>query len=170
MVTTGIASRSSAAATMPYRRRSSIRQNVLTRGIPSAGRWPLAALALLLLTGCSAADRSARATLAELAGPGATDCGRGTTMGGLPKVNACALEAQREGKPFFMRYLTHGTDSLVTYGVARNAHGKLFKITIDHDPNGGRRDPFFRSRGTVSVQECVARVVVPHRAMLTCDP
>ncbi len=131
---------------------------------------PLLTLAVSLLTGCSAADRLVHSRLSELAGPGALDCGKGQTMERLPRVNACAIESERQNRPFFVRYLTHGDDSLVTVGIARNMKGELFKVVIDHYPNGGHADPTFEAKGQLVTLKCRGTKIALNRGMMTCDP
>src|ERR1700730_769825 len=53
----------------------------------------------------------------QLAGPHAVDCGKGL-VGGDPKTaTACALAAQRAGKPFRVRYDMQGIDSSVAVTI-----------------------------------------------------
>lgn len=70
--------------------------------------------------------------LAELAGPGAQDCGRLASQepGQLQVASDCATKAAKDKKPFYVGYDLPG----MTVAVAGNAEGKL--STVQQDQSG----------------------------------
>jgi hypothetical protein len=73
----------------------------------------------------------------QLAGPHAVDCGK-VLVGGDPKAaTACALAAQRAGKPFRVRYDLQGIDSFVAVAIVRSSIGVVSALLYDSDIAGG---------------------------------
>ncbi len=75
----------------------------------------------------------------ELAGPQGINCG-GVPIRGNPKAaTACALAAQKAGKPFRVRYDLQGIDSVVAVAIVRTPIGTVGTLNYDSDPSGGGR-------------------------------
>jgi len=72
----------------------------------------------------------------EWAGPQGIDCGRVPVRGDPKAATACALAAQKAGKPFRVRYDLQGIDSEVAMGIVRTPAGKVIAISYDGDPSG----------------------------------
>lgn len=75
----------------------------------------------------------------QLAGPNSVDCGR-VGIGADPKsATACALAAQKAGKPFRVRYDLQGFDSAVAVAIVRTSIGTVGMLNYDSDPSGRGR-------------------------------
>jgi len=73
----------------------------------------------------------------HLAGPNAVDCGTVPIQGDPKAATACALAAQKAGKPFRVRYDLQGIDSAVAVAVVRTSIGTVGMLNYDSDPAGG---------------------------------
>ncbi len=75
----------------------------------------------------------------QLAGPNSVDCGT-VPIRGDPKIaTACALAAQKAGKPFRVRYDIQGFDSAVAVAIVRTPIGTVGMLNYDSDPSGRGR-------------------------------
>jgi hypothetical protein len=77
--------------------------------------------------------------LRELAGRGATDCGRHemrAQAAELTTTSNCALSAAKDKKAFYVGYDMPG----MTTAIAGNAQGKLFAVQLQGSGNGGQLD------------------------------
>jgi hypothetical protein len=73
----------------------------------------------------------------QLAGPHAVDCGKVLVSGDPKMATACALAAQRAGKPFRVRYDMQGIDSSVAEAIVRTSIGVVGALQYDSDVAGG---------------------------------
>lgn len=64
------------------------------------------------------------------------DCGRVRVNGDPKAATDCALKAQRDGKPFRVRYDLMGFDSAVAGGIVRTPSGALYALSFDSNPSG----------------------------------
>jgi hypothetical protein len=106
---------------------------------------------LLLLAACSSGQRPSTFHVdtsrcepcriddiaAQLAGPGAEDCGWARARGEHARVRACALEAAGAGRPFRALVTQQGIDSTVVEGYVRTPRGELAHLLYDSNPSGG---------------------------------
>jgi hypothetical protein len=99
----------------------------------------VALIAAACLTGCKKSSTSAAAAshpddavqlkLKELAGSGASDCGRldiRAPMQQLTDASSCATKSAQDKHPFYVAYDMPG----MTTGVAGNSAGKLFAVEL----------------------------------------
>lgn len=70
-------------------------------------------------------------TLRGLAGSNAIDCGSVGIHENPTKASACALDAFRQRKPFYVVYRMQGIDSAVGRAVAGNAAGEVYVAEFD---------------------------------------
>ena len=95
--------------------------------------------------------------LAQYAGSSATDCGRLDTHATTDQskaASACAIEANRGKRPFFVAYDMPG----LTVGVAGNSEGKLF--TLRSEGSG--------PSATVTAGDCPSSLRVAGSGRVTC--
>ncbi len=122
-----------------------------------------------LLTGCkksslpSASNAPADAVqkkLQELAGSGATDCGRYKTQAleQMKTASDCAMKAAQGKRPFYVGYDLPG----LTIGVAGNSEGKLFAVQAQPGEQG-------QSAGVASAP-CPAELRIAQSGRVTCAP
>ena len=72
-----------------------------------------------------------------LTGRNGIDCGR-VRIGGDPhEATDCALTAQKQGRPFRVRYDIQGIDSEVAGGIVRTSSGQLYALSFDGNIAGG---------------------------------
>ena len=98
----------------------------------------VALLAAVCLVGCNKSSSTSAAShpddavqlkLKELAGAGASDCGRldiKATNDALTGAGSCATKSAQDKKPFYVAYDMPGMST----GVAGNAQGKLFAVEL----------------------------------------
>jgi hypothetical protein len=103
--------------------------------------------------------------LLELAGSGATDCGRIKFQPQGPqddtrKASSCAMQAAQAKRPFFVAYELPG----LTVAIAGNAQGKLFSVQSEQ-PEGGQP-----SAATLNSGPCPAELRVAESGRVTCIP
>jgi hypothetical protein len=82
-------------------------------------------------------DDPVQLKLKELAGPGATDCGRLDVRASneqLTSANNCTTKAAQEKHPFYIGYDMPGMST----GVAGNAEGKLFAVQLQGAGTGAQ--------------------------------
>jgi hypothetical protein len=94
--------------------------------------------------------------LTELAGNGATNCGRPGLNGNLQAAVDCALAAAKAKKPFYVAYDMPG----LTVGVAGAASGKLYAVQADSPAPG--------ASSKVTSAECPATLRVAQSGRVTC--
>jgi len=100
--------------------------------------------------------------LRELAGSGATDCGRlQSTTADPSKLAECALAAAKSKHAFTVAYDMPG----LTVGVAGNAEGKLFSLS-----RGGEAGSAQANGADVKVVPCPAALRVALSGRVTCFP
>jgi hypothetical protein len=102
------------------------------------------------------------AKLHELAGSGATDCGRIKALSG-PEVQSaadCALQAAKSKKPFAVGYDMPG----LTVGIAGNAQGKLFSLSASPDATGTF------PAGSIKTADCPGELRTAASGRVTCLP
>ena len=92
--------------------------------------------------------------LLEIAGGGATDCGRfpvKTADAQLKAASECAMQAAQSKKAFYVGYDMPG----MTVAVAGDSGGKLYSVQV-------------QERGTVSTEPCPSEVRVAPSGRVTC--
>jgi hypothetical protein len=102
-------------------------------------------------------DDSVQLKLKELAGSGATDCGRLDVRAAdqqLTGASTCATQAAASKKPFFIAYDMPG---MVT-GVAGSSDGKLFAVQLQGAGTGAQ----------LASGPCPAELRVAHSGRVTC--
>ncbi len=104
----------------------------------------------------------------QLAGPNAVDCGRVGPRAEPKKATDCALEANKAGKPFRVRYDMQGIDSFVAVAMVRLPDGTVEGLSYDSDPMGGGG----RAHEIVRVLTCPTpvRLDVTPKGHLSCSP
>jgi hypothetical protein len=104
----------------------------------------------------------------ELAGSNAVDCGRVPLRSEPKAATACAVAANKAGKPFRVLYDVQGIDSFVAEAYVRSPDGTLQGLLWDSDPSGGGR----RGPGVVNLMQCPSPVHfdVNPQGRLTCFP
>jgi hypothetical protein len=103
--------------------------------------------------------------LQELAGSGATDCGRVKFQPQGPQdatrnASSCAMQAAQSKRPFFVAYELPG----LTVAIAGNAQGKLFSVQSEQ-PEPGRAGAAQLNSGP-----CTAELRVAESGRATCIP
>ncbi len=101
--------------------------------------------AALFLVGCNKSPNAAPTNLnpsdpiekklADLAGPGATNCGHLKTQAAadVDAAGKCVMQSGQQKKPFFVAYDLPG----LTVAIAGNADGKLFSMQTNPSATGG---------------------------------
>jgi hypothetical protein len=79
-------------------------------------------------------------TLADLAGPGARDCGYVRFGAASQTADDCAVSVFMAGQPFFVSYDRMGTDSHLVRGLVQESSGLLSVVDYDGDASGGGGD------------------------------
>lgn len=103
-------------------------------GAPSF--WTSMTVAVALLLGCESRCEL-DPELRELAGSGATSCGRVPLGGDQSAAHRCAVESLRAGRAFWVQWQRQGIDSEVWAGLARAPDGTGYSYFWDGDPSGG---------------------------------
>jgi hypothetical protein len=109
------------------------------------------------VTTSAGSDDAVQQKLVELAGSGATDCGRHEIQAQndeLKKASDCALEAAKARKPFYVGYNMPG----MTNAVAGNSAGKLFAVQIQGSATGSQ----------VASGACPAELRIASSGRVTC--
>jgi hypothetical protein len=128
----------------------------------------LSLAALVCLSGCNKSGTSSGAAaprpddavslkLKELAGPGATDCGRLDVKANEQQSKAasgCATQAAQGKHPFYVAYDMPGMST----GVAGSSNGKLFAVELQGAGTGAQ----------LQSGPCPAELRVAHSGRLTC--
>lgn len=123
----------------------------------------------LCLTGCkklsgpSAPRDSVERKLQELAGSGATDCGRLKTQDTkeMKAASDCAMHSAQSKHAFYVGYDMPG----LTVAMAGNAAGKLFAVQMQGTPSA---DP--NSNAGVTSGPCPAQLRIAPSGRVTCFP
>ena len=122
-------------------------------------------MALVCLTGCKKSSDSGAAArpddavslkLKELAGSGATDCGRldvKATGQQSQTASNCATQAAQSKHPFYVAYDMPGMST----GVAGSSDGKLFAVEVQGGPGA-----------PLQSGPCPAELRVAHSGRVTC--
>ena len=115
------------------------------------------------LSGQSSPRDSVERKLQELAGSGATDCGRLKTQDSkeMKAASDCAMQAARSKQPFYVGYDMPG----LTVATAGNAQGKLFAVQAQATPSS---DP--NSTAGLATGPCPAELRVAPSGRVTCFP
>jgi hypothetical protein len=101
--------------------------------------------------------------LRELAGSGASDCGRTkypTPPDAIRNASSCAMQAAQSKRPFFVAYELPG----LTVGIAGNSEGKLF--SLQSEPAEGKPG----AAATLQSGPCAAALRVAESGRVTCLP
>jgi len=126
----------------------------------------LAVMALLCFTGCKKSENSGVAArpddavslkLKQLAGSGATDCGRldvKATDQQSKTAISCATQAAQNKHPFYVAYDMPGMST----GVAGSSEGKLFAVELQGSGPGAQ----------LQSGPCPAEMRVAHSGRVTC--
>ena len=126
----------------------------------------LTVMALLCFTGCKKSESSGAAArpddsvslkLKELAGSGATDCGRldvKATEQQSKTAISCATQAAQSKHPFYVAYDMPGMST----GVAGSSEGKLFAVELQGAGPGAQ----------LQSGPCPAELRVAHSGRVTC--
>lgn len=127
------------------------------------------ALAVVGLTACNKNSSTAAAKsgdpvqqkLVELAGNGASDCGRLKSMeaGDMKKASDCALDAAQKKQPFYVAYDLPG----MTIGIAGNSEGKDFAVQ-SRQPESGQAG----GSQEIQSQPCPSELRVAQSGRVTC--
>ncbi len=142
----------------------------------------LLAVLLLIVVGCrkSGPGSSSSSTPADalegqlrnIAGQGATNCGRVGVSGDVKKVSDCAMEANAAKRPFYVAYDLPGGDAgTITFAFAGNSEGKVFHL--EQNPKGW---PAETSGGKLSdnnrvfTTDCPAPLRLAQSQRVTCMP
>jgi hypothetical protein len=110
----------------------------------------------------ASAKDAVAAKLAELAGSGATDCGRTKALSG-PEMQAaadCAMKAAKAKHAFTVAYDMPG----LTVGIAGNAQGKMFSLSATPDASGAV------PAASLKPLDCPAELRVAQSGRVTCVP
>ena len=101
--------------------------------------------------------------LQELAGPGATDCGRlkSQETKEMKAASDCAMEAAQSKHPFYVGYEMPG----LTVATAGNSEGKLFAVQVQGTPS---TDP--NSNQGLTSGACPTELRVAPSGRVTCFP
>jgi hypothetical protein len=99
-----------------------------------------------------------QATLQEIAGKNATNCGNVKALSGdvVTKASDCAMESAKSKKPFLVSYDMPG----LSVGVAGNADGKFFMAQSSGE--GGKAE--------TKSQPCPSEVRIAQSGRVTCMP
>lgn len=125
---------------------------------PAATTTPSPAASHPAATAASPND-AVTSKLTELAGSGATDCGRLTSLSpGLKTASDCALNAAHQKHAFTVAYDMPG----LTVGVAGNAQGKLFSVSAQPDASGAVQP------ANIKTTDCPAELRVAQSGRVTC--
>jgi hypothetical protein len=126
----------------------------------------LGLMAALCLTGCNKSksatpaakpDDAVQLKLKQLAGSGATDCGRLDVRAGdqqLTGASTCATKAAESKHPFYVAYDMPGMST----GVAGSSEGKLFAVELQGSGTGAQ----------LQSGACPAELRVAKSGRLTC--
>jgi hypothetical protein len=102
-------------------------------------------------------DDPVQRKLKELAGPGATDCGRLDVRASDEQskgASTCATKAEEGKHPFYVAYDMPG----MATGVAGNSEGKLFAVELQGSATGAQ----------LASGPCPAEMRVAHSGRVTC--
>lgn len=115
------------------------------------------------LSGPSAPRDAVERKLQELAGSGATDCGRLKTQDTkeMKAASDCAMQAAQSKHAFYVGYEMPG----LTVATAGNAEGKLFAVQVQGTPIS---DP--NSNAGLTTGPCPAQLRVAPSGRVTCFP
>jgi hypothetical protein len=124
---------------------------------------------VICLSGCkklsapSAPRDAVERKLQELAGSGATDCGRLKTQDTkeMKAASDCAMQAAQSKQPFYVGYDMPG----LTVATAGNTEGKLFAVQVQGTPSA---DP--NSNTGLTTGPCPAQLRVAPSGRVTCFP
>ncbi len=107
-----------------------------------------------------AANDAVQQKMQELAGSGATDCGRPKAMDSpeIPQASDCAMKAAKDKKPFYVAYDMPG----LSVGVAGNAEGKLYTVSYNAGQSG--------QPGKLDSAPCPAELRIAQSGRVTCLP
>jgi hypothetical protein len=83
------------------------------------------------LTDPSALNSRIQSRLKSLAGERATACGDVAIKGTTERANACAQDAFRSGKPFYVSYQHQGLDSVGSIALAMDSAKTLYILESD---------------------------------------
>lgn len=129
------------------------------------------AIAIIGLTGCNKKPSTTSATsgdpvqqkLDQLAGNGATDCGRLKSMdpGEMKKASDCAMGAAQKKQPFHVAYDLPG----MTIALAGNSEGKHFAVQSQQAENAQPGAPT-----EVKSEPCPADIRIAQSGRVTCFP
>jgi hypothetical protein len=128
----------------------------------------LGVIAAACLTGCNKSsspssasapksDDAVQRKLKELAGPGATDCGRLDVRASDQQstgASTCATRAAESKHPFYVAYDMPG----MATGVAGSSDGKLFAVQLEGSGTGAK----------LASGPCPAELRVAHSGRVTC--
>lgn len=128
------------------------------------------AIAIIGLTACNKKPSSSASAssadpvqqkLEQLAGNGATDCGRLKSMepSDMKKASDCALQASQKKQPFYVAYDLPG----MTIGLAGNSEGKDFAVQSQQPENA---EP--GAKAEVQSEPCPSEVRVAQSGRVTC--
>ncbi len=99
--------------------------------------------------------------LQELAGSGASDCGRfkSQAMDQMKVASDCAMKAAQGKQPFYVAYDMPG----LTIGIAGNSEGKLFAVQAQQSQQPG-------AAAEIQTAPCPAELRIAQSGRLTCAP
>jgi hypothetical protein len=129
------------------------------------------AVAAICLSGCKKSTTPSQSTakssdavqqkLQELAGSGATDCGRLQSLAEehMKPVSDCAMQAAQSKRPFYVAYDMPG----LTTGVSGDATGKLYFIQAEQ-PQSAQPDV----RVAIESGPCASQLRVAPSGRVTC--
>ncbi len=96
------------------------------------------------------------------------NCGEVKIRGDATAATACALNAQKQGRSFRVRYDIQGIDSSVAGGLARTPNGQVFALSFDGDPLGLVGISLRRQRVTQSICPEPVHLYVNPKGRINC--
>jgi hypothetical protein len=133
-------------------------------------------LAVALLDGCNKKTSSAKSgdaveqKLQELAGSGASNCGRvkSAAQGDNKPASDCAMQAAQAKKPFYVAYELPG----LTVAIAGASDGKLYAVQSQTVPpaEGQQAESKTAAPAEVTATPCPAELRIASSGRVTCYP
>jgi len=121
-----------------------------------------------------AASDAVEAQVRKLAGKSAHDCGRVAAGGSVQQASECAMQANSDGKPFFVLY-DLPAEAGMTVALARSGDGKMY--TVQYVGAGWQKDELkgeaqLSDDGRILTEPCPAEgaLRVASSGRVTCYP
>ncbi len=129
-------------------------------------------LAVALFSGCNKKTPSASSAdpveqkLQELAGTGASNCGRVKSVNptDIKPASDCAMQDAQAKKPFYVAYELPG----LTVAVAGSSEGKLYAVQSESAPPAEGQQPASPTTPQLTASPCPAELRVASSGRVTC--